>query len=126
MIYQSNPYGADLPQEVRDFFIELEERYGDEPMHGPYNMATGLFVMTEVLKKAGTVDDVDRIIATLETETLDSPIGPVKFGLEELDGIGHQCLMPCQVGEIRDGEYHLVYELTTDEGEDLAMEIWGK
>jgi len=82
--------------------------------------------MTDALKKAGTVDDVDQIIATLETETLDSPVGPVRFGLREVDGLGHQFMMPYWVGEISGGEYHRVFELSIDEAEALVNEIWGQ
>jgi len=35
-------------------------------------------------------------------------------------------LMPCQVGEIRGEEYYLVCEMSTDEGEALTLEIYGK
>ena len=85
-----------------------------------------LYYMTDALKKAGTVDDVDQIMATLETQTLDSPVGPVRFGLREVDGIGHQFMMPYWVGEIRGGEYHRVFELSIDEAEALVNEIWGQ
>jgi len=124
MIYQPNPYGADIPQEVRDFFIEIEERYGDEPSMGPYFTATILFVMTEVLKKAGTVDDVDRISETMRTETFDTWIGPVHFGGEELVGINNIMLWPGTVHEIRGEEYTLVFEMSADEAYELAVEVY--
>ena len=124
MIYQPNPYGADLPQEVRDFFIEIEERYGDEPSMGPYFTATILFVMTEVLKKAGTVDDVDRILEMIETETFDTWIGPVHFGGEELVGVNNIMLWPAAVHEIRGEEYTLVFEMSPDEAYELAVEVY--
>ena len=85
-----------------------------------------LYFLTDALKKAGTVDDVDQIIATLETETFDTPAGPVKFGLKQVDGIGHILIMPCWIGEIRGEEYHVVFELSTDEAEALTLEIFGK
>ena len=125
MIYQPNPYGADLPQEVRDFFIEIEERYGDEPSMGPYFTATFLFVMTEVLKKAGTVDDVDRILETMRTETFNTWIGPVHFTGEELVGVSNMMLWPATVHEIRGEEYTLVFEMSTDEAYDLACDAYG-
>ena len=124
--YYPAPFGEGVPQSIKEITAEYEQRFSVEFEQMALYSVLQLYFLTDALKKAGTVDDVERIIATLETETLDSPIGSVKFGLEELDGIGHQCLMPCQVGEIRDGEYHLVYELSTDEGEALALEIWGK
>ncbi len=124
MIYQPNPYGADLPQEVRDFFIEIEERHGDEPSMGPYFTATILFVMTEVLKKAGTVDDVDRILETIHTETFDTWIGPMRFGGEELVGINNMLLWPAAIHEIKGEEYALVFEMSAEEAYELAVEVY--
>ena len=124
--YYPAPYGEGVPQSIREMVADYEQRTGYEFEQMALYSVLHLYFLTDALKKAGTVDDVDKIIATLETETLDSLIGPVKFGLRELDGIGHQCLMPCQVGEIRGEEYHLVCEMSTDEGEALALEIFGK
>jgi hypothetical protein len=76
--------------------------------------------------EAGTVNDVDKIMATLETESFDTPVGPVRFGLSELDGIGHLFIMPCWIGEIRGEEYHVVFEMSTDEVEALATDIFAK
>ena len=72
------------------------------------------------------MDDVDQIITALETENLDTPMGPVRFGLEGIDRIGHQLMMPYSVGEIRGGEYYRVFEMSIDEGETLVNEIWGQ
>jgi hypothetical protein len=122
MVYQPNPYGADLPQAVRDFSVEFEQRYGDEFSQGAYYMATILFVMTEVLKKAGTADDVNMIMQTMHTETFDTWIGPVHFAGEELIGISNIMLWPAQVHEIRGEEYTLVFEMSADEAYELAVE----
>jgi ABC-type branched-subunit amino acid transport system substrate-binding protein len=122
MVYQPNPYGADLPQAVRDFSVEFEQRYGDEFSQGAYYMATILFVMTEVLKKAGTADDVNMILQTMHTETFDTWIGPVHFAGEELIGINNIMLWPAQVHEIRGEEYTLVFEMSADEAYELAVE----
>jgi len=124
LIYQANAVGTDLPQEVKDFFVEIEERYGDEATQPAYYMATILYVMTEVLKKAGTVDDVDVILETMHTETFDTWIGPVHFGGEELIGVDNIMLWPGTVHEIRGEEYTLVYEMSADEAYDLAVEVY--
>jgi len=110
------------------FAEEHEQRFGGEECG---TVAFWAFMvlqgLTGVLQEAGTVDDMDKIIATLENETLDTPIGPVKFGLEGLDGIGHMFVMPSWVGEIRGtGEYHRVFYLSTDQAEALALEVFGQ
>ena len=126
MIYQANPYGADLPQEVWDLSVELKQRYGEEFSQFPYYLTTILFVLTEVLEKAGTVDDVDRILETMHTETFDTWIGPVHFRGEELIGINNMMLWPTQVHEIRGEDYVLVFEMSPDEAYELAMEVYGE
>ena len=126
LIYYPAPYGEGLPEAMRELATEYKQRYGAEFSQTSYFYPIMLYLMTDALKKAGTVDDVDQIIATLETETFDTPVGPVRFGLSELDGIGHLMVMPCWVGEIRDGEYHLVFELSTEEAEALTADILGK
>jgi ABC-type branched-subunit amino acid transport system substrate-binding protein len=124
MIYQPNLYGVDLPHEVRAFFVELEERYGGEPTQDPYFMATTLFLLTKVLEKAGTVDDMDRILETMHTETFDTWIGPVHFGGEELIGVNNIMLWPAAIHEIREEEYTPVFEMSADEAYELAVEVY--
>jgi len=126
LIYYPAPYGEGLPEAMRGLVAEYEDRYGADFSQTAYFYPITLYLMTDALKKAGTVDDVDQIIATLEAETFDTPVGPVRFGLAEMDGIGHLMVMPCWVGEIRDGEYQLVFELSTDESEALTAEVFGK
>jgi len=124
MIYQPNLYGVDLPHEVRAFFVELEQRYGGEPTQDPYFMATTLFLLTKVLEKAGTVDDMDRILETMHTETFDTWIGPVHFGGEELIGVNNIMLWPAAIHEIREEEYTPVFEMSADEAYELAVEVY--
>ena len=120
------PHGEGVPEPIREMAAEYQQRFGVEFTQLPLYSIVQLYYLTDALKKAGTVDDVDQIIATLETETFDTPVGPVRFGLREVDGIGHQCLWPCWIGEIRGEEYHRVLELSIDEAEALVNEIWGQ
>jgi ABC-type branched-subunit amino acid transport system substrate-binding protein len=126
LIFYPVPLGEGLHEALRPMAAEYEQRFGAEFGQLSWFYALQLYYMTDVLKKARTVDDVDQIIATLETETFDTPAGPVKFGLRELEGIGHLFMMPCWIGEIRGEEYHVVFEMSTDEAEALAIEIFGK
>jgi len=120
------PYGEDLPELVKEMAAEYQQRHNVEFSLMPFYYAIQLYYLTAALEKAGTVDDVDQIIATLETETFDTPIGPVWFGFEELYGIGHTLVMPCWIGEIRDREYQRVFEMSTEEADALTLEIFGK
>jgi len=124
--YYPAPYGEGLPEAVDEIAAEYEQQYGVEFDQMAFQCVVHLYYMTDALIKAGTVDDVDQIIATLETEDLDSLVGPIRFGLEGIDGIGHQFMMPYSVGEIRGGEYYRVFEMSIDEGETLVNEIWGQ
>jgi branched-chain amino acid transport system substrate-binding protein len=126
LIYLPVPLGEVLTESLREMTAEYQQRFGSEFTQTSLYCVMQLYFLTDALKKAGTVDDVDQIIATLETETFDTPAGPVKFGLEQVDGIGHILIMPCWIGEIRGEEYHVVFELSTDEAEALTLEIFGK
>jgi len=124
LIYQPQPMGEWLSEELREFVAEYENRYGAEFTQGPLYACTILDVLTEVLKKAGTVDDVDKIIETLETETFDTWIGPVRFGAEELIGIGHWLMWPVPISEVSGQELHTVTVVPADEAWELAAEVY--
>ena len=124
LIYQPNPLGGDQPKPVRDLAREFRERYGASFTMCVWYGATILYVMTEALQKAGTVDDVDKIIEMLETETFDTTVGPLKYGGEELDGIGHMLVWPAPIAEIRDHSYHVIAEYTPEQAEALAIEVY--
>jgi len=125
--YYPEPLGEELPELVKEMAADYQQRYGEQLSMMPFTYIIQLYYLTDALKKAGTVDDVDKIIATLESETLDTPIGPVKFGFEELEGIGHMLIMPCWIGEIRGiNEYHRVFYVSTDEAEALTLEVFGQ
>jgi len=124
LIYYPNPYGEWLPQEVRDFAAEYERRYGSELTVGAWLAAMILQVHTSALEKAGTVDDIDKIIATMETEALDTMLGPLRYGGEELIGVNHILMWPAPIGEIRGQELHILAVIPADEAEALAVEVY--
>jgi len=124
LVYQPNPFGEELPQEVKDFAAEYEARYDEEFTMSSYYPATMLYVLTEALKQAGTVDDVDRVIEALETETFDTWIGSLRFGGQELVGVDHLLMWPAPIAEIEDRDYHVIFEMSADEAETLAVEVY--
>jgi len=126
LIYYPMAVGEGLPEGVGEFAAEYEARYAQELSQFAYWEAIMLYVMTEAVKKAGTVDDVDKIIATLETETFDTPAGVFECGGEKIDGIGHFLSWPAWIGEIKGQDYHVIEEILADEAEALAEEVFGK
>jgi branched-chain amino acid transport system substrate-binding protein len=133
LILFPHPHGEGLPEAITEIAAEYQQQFGEQFTFMSFFYAMQLYFMTDALQKAGTVDDVDQIIATLETETFDTPLGPVKFGLSEVDGIGHQLLTPTWIGEIRGTgeitpgeEFHWAFDLSLEEAEALALEIYGK
>ena len=124
LVYQPNPFGEELPLEVKDFAAEYEARYDEEFTMSSYYPATMLYVLTEALKQAGTVDDVDRVIEVLETETFGTWIVPLRFGGQELVGVNHLLMWPAPIAEIEDRDYHVIYEMSADEAETLAVEVY--
>jgi len=122
--YQPQPMGEWLADEVREFVAEYESRYGAEFTQGPFYVCTILYVLTEALKKAGTMEEVERIIEVLETETFDTWIGPVRFGGEELVGIDHLLMWPVPISEVRGEELHTIHVVPAGEAWELAVEIY--
>ena len=124
ILYQPQVVG-DIWPEVAAFVDEYEASYGLDATPSVFQGALTPYVFVEVLKQAGTVDDVDKIIETMETGTFDSPIGPVYFGGEALNGIGHALVYPAPILEVvGPGEYQLLKLYSPEEVEAIAAEIY--
>jgi len=121
-------YSAVVPRwpEVAAFAREYEDRFGAEVTPA---VLLGLLLpqwLSQALEKAGTVTDVERIIEVLETETFDTSVGPVQFGGEEINGIGHILMLPQPIWKIvGPGEYEIEKVYTAEELEALAKAIYG-
>jgi ABC-type branched-subunit amino acid transport system substrate-binding protein len=124
LVYHPQPFGEWMTEEMSQFAAEYEERYGGRFMATPFDTAFALYLLTEVLKKAGTVDDVAKIIETLETETFDTWVGPVKFVGEELIGANHILMWPAPIFEFSGEDLHLIAETPADEAYELALEVY--
>jgi ABC-type branched-subunit amino acid transport system substrate-binding protein len=122
LCYLPLPFAEGVPQAVKEMAEEYEARYGVPYELTSLSSAMDLYVMTEALKKAGTMDDVDRIIEVLETETFDTPIGLLRLGGEELIGNNHMLLWPVWINEFRGDEWRIVAQFTGDEAEAIAEE----
>jgi branched-chain amino acid transport system substrate-binding protein len=124
LIWLNMPFGEELPQAIKDFVAEYEERY-DEECGGPQLWSLIIDeVWTDMLVKAGTVDDVDQIIATIEAGTYyDTSLGPLRFMGKELVGIDHLLVWPVWVLEISDHDAHIVQWADPDDVYQLALDI---
>ncbi|MBA7644707.1 hypothetical protein ES703_52452 [subsurface metagenome] len=86
-----------------------------------------IFFLTDALKQAGTVDDMEAIVATMETSKFDTLIGPLGYGLEELNGIGHAAIYPSPIMQVTGAyEYELLHMYTAEETEALMLEVYGE
>ena len=123
ILYCPFPIGEHWP-DVITFREEYEHRYGLELVPAAFWAADVIFVLTDVLRQAGTVDDMDKIIETLETGKFDTLIGPLGFGLEELNGIGHVAIYPTPIMRVTGAyEYELLHLYTAEETEEIALEV---
>ena len=105
---------------------EYEDRYGLELTPAAMWALGNYFIYTDILKQAGTVDDVDKIAETMETGTFDSHlVGPVHYGGDVLNGIGHCLLWPSPIYMVvGEGEYEVLAEYTPDEVEAIVNEVY--
>ncbi|MBA7644708.1 hypothetical protein ES703_52453 [subsurface metagenome] len=109
------------------FREEYEHRYGLELAPAAFWAANVIFVLTDALRQAGTVDDMDKILETLKTGKFDTLIGPLGFGLEALNGIGNVAIYPTPIMRVIDRmEYELLHLYTAEETEDMMLEVYGK
>jgi hypothetical protein len=80
---------------------------------------------TGALEAAGTVDDMDKIAHTMETEKFDTMVGPLGYGLVELNGIGHVAIYPTPIMQVvGENEYELLKMYTPEETEAIAVEVF--
>ncbi len=126
LLFVPHPVG-DVWPEVPALREEYEDRYGIEfglSAFGSFNL---LYVMTDVLRQAGTVDDIDRIREIMETGAFDSLAGPIAYGLEELNGVGHVGLYPTPIVKVvGEKEYQLLAMYTPEETEAIMVEVFGE
>jgi ABC-type branched-subunit amino acid transport system substrate-binding protein len=124
LIWLNMPFGEELPQALKDFVAEYEARY-EEECGGPQLWSLIINeVWTDILRKSGTVDDVDQMLATIEAGTyFDTSLGPLRFMGKELTGIDHLLVWPVWILEIQGQEPQIVKWVDPEEVYDLAVEI---
>ena len=125
IVYTIHPYGGVFPR-LDAFAEEYEHRSGMEFGVLPAHMMSNLYMLTQALQQAGTVDDLDKIVEAHETGTFDTLVGPMHFGLEEYIGIPHVGVWPVPIFEIVGESEYLVHKAyTAEEVEDVFLEAYG-
>jgi ABC-type branched-subunit amino acid transport system substrate-binding protein len=125
LIYMPHPYGGLWP-EAEAFAEEYEQRCDLELGSPALFAANVLYVYTDALRQAGTVDDLDKIIETLETGIFDTLVGPFIFGGEMLNGIGHLGIWPSPVFEVvGEHDYRVCALYSPEETVELMEEVFG-
>jgi ABC-type branched-subunit amino acid transport system substrate-binding protein len=124
LICMPHPFGGLWP-EVEAVRVEFEDRYDQEFMPAPFWALNVMYVITDALRQAGSVDDIDKIIETMETGTFDSMVGPLSYGAEVLTGIGHMVIWPSPIYEcIGEDEYRTLTVYTPEETEAILAEVY--
>ena len=125
--YMPHPFGEMWP-EVVAFAAEFEDDYGVELTPSAFWMVNIWYILTEVLKQAGTVDDVEKIIQTMESGvSFDSLVGPVYYGCEAVNGIGHVGVWPSPIYKvIGQGQYEVMKVYTPEETEAITNAIYAE
>lgn len=119
-----NPIG-DVWPEAMAFAEEYEDRFGAELTPAAFWAGNVMYVLTSALEQAGTVDDNEKIVETLETGTFDTMVGPLKYGGQALNGVGHLLVWPSPILEVvGEGEYRVVAMYTPEETEAIAAEVY--
>jgi len=83
-----------------------------------------IHALAAALKKADTVDDVEKIKRVLETETLCTPAGTYVFGGEEFYGIPHQLVRPGYITQIKGGKEITIEVIPAAEVFELLKKVY--
>ena len=129
LIFMPEWYGAEeagvWPEAVA-YASEYEARYGEEMGSVAFLASIVVYSLTGALQQAGTVDDTDRIMEVIQSgTTLDSMVGPVYFGGEDLVGVNCLLMWPTAIWEVvGEREYELLDYYTPEEAEAISEEVW--
>ena len=127
LVFMPEWYGAEevWPEAVA-YAREYEARYGDEMGSVAFLGSIVVYTLTGALQQAGTVDDTDKIMEVIHSmTTLDSMVGPVYYGGEELVGVDCLLMWPVAIFEVvGEREYELLDYYNSEEAEAIGAEAW--
>jgi ABC-type branched-subunit amino acid transport system substrate-binding protein len=124
LIFMPHQFGGVWP-EAEAMVAKFEERYEVECSAAVFWAMNIMYLWTDVLKQAGTVDDIDKIVETMETGTFDTLVGPLSYGGEVLNGIGHLAIWPSPIYEVvGEYEYRVIDVYTIEETKAILAEVY--
>lgn len=124
LIAMPHPFGGIWP-EAEAMAETYEARFDVELNPAAFWAINVMYVITDVLRQAGTVDDRDKIIETMETGAFDSLVGPLSYGGEALNGIGHMAIWPSPIYEVvGEREYQAVAVYSPEETEAIVEQVY--
>ncbi len=110
------------PKALRDFAAAYKAKFNEAWLNPPFYCP--LYVLTSALKLAGTVSDVKKIAQVMESQPLDSPLGPLSFGGKSIYGQSHQLVLPTWVGTYKSGVYANLAMIDAATALDLQNKVY--
>ena len=124
LLFMPHALGGLWP-EAEVLTAEFEDRYGVECSPAVFWALNIMYLWTDTLRQAGTVDDIDKIVETMETGAFDTLVGPLSYGGEVLNDIGHIAIWPSPIYEVvGENEYRVIKVYTPEETEALLSEVY--
>jgi branched-chain amino acid transport system substrate-binding protein len=124
LICMPHAFGGLWP-EAEALGAEFEERHNQAFGPASFWAMNVLYVLTEVLKQAGTVDDTAKIVETMETGTFDTIVGPLFYGGEMINGYGHMVVWPSPIYQVvGEREFEVLAVYTPEETEAILAEVY--
>jgi ABC-type branched-subunit amino acid transport system substrate-binding protein len=124
LICMPHPW-AGLWPEAEALGVEFAERHDVEFAPSSFWALNVIYVITDTLREAGTVTGTDKIVETMETGTFDTIVGPLRYGGEVLNGVGHMVIWPSPIYEVvGEDEYRVLAMYTVEETEAIIAEVY--
>jgi ABC-type branched-subunit amino acid transport system substrate-binding protein len=124
LFFMPHQFGGLWP-EAEALVAEFEERYDVECSAAVFWALNIMYLWTDTLRQAGTVDDMDKIVETMETGTFDTLVGPLSYGGEALNGFGHIAIWPSPIYEVvGERQYRVIDVYTVEETEAIVAEVY--
>jgi branched-chain amino acid transport system substrate-binding protein len=100
----SDSFTENAPPQIQELEAKFKERHDVGLIIGGMNTYNVIYVLTEALKKAGTVD-TGEVADVMRTQKFDSPFGgQVEFGGKGIYGIDCAMMVPIWIGQFKAGQ----------------------